>query len=193
MAFPSLELSPVWALLATLVTVWAAWPWLAPARSRGPELIVVLDGQASRLKQGDRFQRALQRQSGQVPPQRLLIRVPRSPSPPQPMPQLLEGFDTATQIIALAAWLQRQPAPAPRRVWIATDPDHTARAVLIARLVLAPRGIQVAPSPAPPPSPGERLKLLRDGLRLTLWRATGSTGAWLVPWVVAQKRAAAGL
>lgn len=29
-------------------------------------------------------------------------------------------------------------------------------------------------------SPGERKKLLRDALRLTLWRATGTTGVWSV-------------
>jgi hypothetical protein len=45
----------------------------------------------------------------------------------------------------------------------------------------------VAPSPPPPPSALERRKLLRDALRLTLWRATGSTGGWLVL-PVARKR-----
>jgi hypothetical protein len=49
-------------------------------------------------------------------------------------------------------------------VWIATDPNHTARAVL-----------------PPPPSSAERRKLLRDALRLTFWRAIDSTSAWLVP------------
>lgn len=79
-------------------------------------------------------------------------------------------------------------------MWIATDPDHTARAVLLARLVLGGRGLAVAPSPPPPPpSSAERRKLLRDALRLTLWRATGSTGAWLVPEQVASKRKACGL
>jgi hypothetical protein len=92
--------------------------------------------------------------------------------------------------------LQRLPewtAPSPRRVWIATDPDHTARAVLLARLALGGRGLAVAPSPPPPPSSAERRKLLRDALRLTLWRATGSTGAWLVPEQVARKRKACGI
>ncbi|MCP9795655.1 hypothetical protein [Synechococcus lacustris] len=55
-------------------------------------------------------------------------------------------------------------------MWIATDPDHTARAVILARIALGSQGI-------------------RDVLRLTLWRATGSTGAWLAPQVVARKRA----
>ena len=101
-------------------------------------------------------------------PVRLLI----SP-PPQPTPELLQGFDTATQITALAHWLRHQPSPRSARVWIATDPDHTARAVILARSVLGSQGI-------------------RNALRLTLWRATGSTGAWLAPKVVARKRADCG-
>jgi len=52
---------------------------------------------------------------------------------PQPLPELLQGYDTTTQITALADWLRGQPGPSPRRVWIATDPDHTARAVVLAR------------------------------------------------------------
>jgi hypothetical protein len=109
------------------------------------------------------------------------------------MPELLQRYDTATQITALADWLRAQPAPGPRRAWIATDPDHTARAVLLARLALGGRGLAVAPWLPPPPSALERRKLLRDALRLTLWRATGSTGAWLVPQVVARKRADCGV
>jgi len=69
--------------------------------------------------------------------------------PAQATPQLLQGFDMATQITALAQWLQRQQRPLPKRVWIATDPDHTARAVLNAQIALGPRGIQVGPPPAP--------------------------------------------
>ena len=98
----------------------------------------------------------------------------------------------ATQITALANWLQHRQAPAPQRIWIATDPDHTARATLLARLALAGRGIQIQPDPPPTPSPSEHRKLLRDALRLTLWRFTGSTGAWLVPQIVARKWADCG-
>ena len=87
--------------------------------------------------------------------------------PPQPTPELLQGFDTATQI--------------------------TARAVVLARIALGSQGIRVGPANWPTPSPDERRKLLRDALRLTLWRATGSTGAWLVPEVVARKRADCGV
>ena len=51
----------------------------------------------------------------------------------------------------------------------------------------------MAPSLPPPASALECRKLLRDALRLTLWRATGSTGGWLVPEQVARKRAVCGL
>jgi len=78
---------------------------------------------------------------------------------PQPLPELHQGYDTTTQITALADWLRVQPAP----------------------------------SPPPPSSSAERRKLWRDALRLTLWRATGSTGGWLVPEQVARKRAACGM
>jgi hypothetical protein len=179
-------------VLLTAAGLWLAWPWLAPlwfpvpAAPDRPDLLVVLDGSPSRLAQAERLAAALPQ-----PPQRLLIRCPRSTPPPQPLPELLQGYDTATQISALADWLRVQPAPSPRRVWIATDPDHTARAVLLARLALGGRGLAVAPSP-PPPSALERRKLWRDALRLTLWRATGSSGGWLVPEQVARKRAACG-
>jgi hypothetical protein len=78
-------------------------------------------------------------------------------------------------------------------VWIATDPDHTARAVILARIALGSQGIRVGPADLPTSSPSERRKLLRDVLRFTLWRATGSTGAWLAPEIVARKRADCGV
>ena len=106
---------------------------------------------------------------------------------------LTPRYVIATQITALAKLLQHRQAPAPQRIWIATDPDHTARATLLARIALAGRGIQIQPDPPPTPSPSEHRKLLRDALRLTLWRATGSTGAWLVPQIVASKRAGCGV
>jgi len=150
--------------------------------------LVVLDGTPSRLAQADRLATALP-----LSPQRLLIRCPRSTPPPQPLPELLKGYDTATQITALADWLRTQPVPSPHRVWIATDPDHTARAVLLARIGLGSQGIRVGPADWPTSSPSEHRKLLRDALRLTLWRATGSTGVWLVRLVVARKRADCGV
>jgi hypothetical protein len=91
---------------------------------------------------------------------------------PQPTPELLQGFDTATQITALAHWLRHQPSP---------------------RIALGSQDIRVGPADWPTPSAAERRKLHRDGLRLALWRATGSTGAWLAPEVVARKRADCGV
>ena len=88
------------------------------------------------------------------------------------MERRLPGFDTATQITALAHWLRRQTSP---------------------RNALGSQGIRVGPADWPTPSPGERRKLLRDALRLTLWRATGSTGAWLAPDALARKRADCGV
>jgi len=156
---------------------WLAWPWivplvsLVPTSGAGSDLVVVLDGGSGRFAAADRIGHAL----------------------PQPTPELLQGFDTATQITALAHWLRHQASPRSARVWIATDPDHTARAVVLARIALGSQGIRVGPADLPTPSSGERRKLLRDALRLTLWRATGSTGAWLVPQVVARKRADCGV
>jgi hypothetical protein len=63
----------------------------------------------------------------------------------------------------------------------------------LSRIGLAGRGIQIQPDPPPSPSPGERRKLVRDALRMSLWRATGSTGGWLVPHAVARKRLQCGL
>ena len=93
----------------------------------------------------------------------------------------------------MAKLLQHRQAPAPQRIWIATDPDHTARATLLARIALAGRGIQIQPDPPPPPSPSEHRKLLTGALRLTLWRVSGSAGAWVVPQIVARKRADCGV
>ena len=103
------------------------------------------------------------------------------------------GLNTTTQITALVHWLRHQPSPRSARVWIATDPDQTARAVILARIALGSQGIRVASVDWPTPSSAERRKLLRDVLRLTLWRATGSTGAWLAPDALARKRAGCGV
>ena len=159
---------------------------------------MVLEGGSARLEQAKRFrQQVLQeehpRPGRPLEPAHLLIRCPRTSSPPQPMPELLRGYDTVTQIKALADWLQQRQAPAPQRLWIATDPDHTARATLLARIALAGRGIQIQPDPPPTPSPSEHRRLLTGALRLTLWRVSGSTGAWLVPEIVARKRADCGV
>ena len=120
--------------------------------------MVVLDCGSGRFAAADLIGHALPQ-----PPHRLLIRCPRDTPAPQPTPELHQGFDTATQITALAHWLRHQPSP---RIGLADLPT---------------------------PSPSEYRKLLRDALRLTLWRATGSTGAWLVPQIVARKRADCGV
>ncbi|WP_254942657.1 YdcF family protein [Cyanobium sp. A1C-AMD] len=156
---------------------WLVCPWIVPFPSpvptstAGSDVVVVLDGGPGRFAAADRIGHAL----------------------PQPTPEQLQGFDTATQITALAHWLRHQPSPRSARVWIATDPDHTARAVILARIALGSQGIRVGPADWPTPRSAERRKLLRDALRLTLWRATGSTGAWLAPQVVASKRADCGV
>ena len=61
------------------------------------------------------------------------------------------------------------------------------------RIALGSQAIRVAPADLPTYSPGERRKLLRDALRLTLWQATGSTVARLVPDALARKRADCGV
>jgi uncharacterized SAM-binding protein YcdF (DUF218 family) len=176
--------------------------WLPRATHRlgalpAPDLIVVLDGGSARLEHAERFrQQVLQehpRLGRSIEPAHLLIRCPRASPPPQPMPELLRGYDTVTQVTALAKWLQHRQAPATQRIWIATDPDHTARAVVLARIALGSQGIRVGPADLPTSSPSEHRKLLRDALRFTLWRATGSTGAWLAPEIVARKRADCGV
>ena len=149
---------------------------------------MVLGGGSGRFAAADRIGQALSK-----PPRRLLIRCPRGTPPPQPTAELLQGFDTASQITALARWLRHQPSLRSARVWIATDPDHTARAVVLARIALGSQGIRVGPADWPTPSFAERRKLFRDALRLTLWRATGSTGALFAPKVVARKRADCGV
>jgi len=175
-------------VLSGVVVLFVLGHWITH-RQLGGDLIVVLDGGAERLARADLFRQQFPLQQ----PEQLLIRCPRSPSVPQPMQELLQGCDTATQITALAEWLRRRQAQPPQRIWIATDPEHTVRATLLARIALAGRGIQIQPDPPPPPSPGERRKLVRDALRMSLWRATGSTGGWLVPQAVARKQAQCGL
>ena len=126
-------------------------PWLGfyPQRGLGSaqslDLIVVLDSGSSRFAAA----KCLRQRIFYGDPQRglphepmlLLIRCPRSSPVPQPMQELLQGYDTATQIIALADWLRRRQAQPPQRFWIATDPEHTARATLLARIALAGLGI----------------------------------------------------
>ena len=129
--------------------------------------MVVLDGGSGRFAAADRISYALPQL-----PHLLLIRCPTGTIAPQPTPELLQGFDTATKITALAHWLRHHPSP---------------------RIALGSQGIRVGPADWPTPSSAERRKLLRDALRLTLWCATGSTGTWLAPRVAARKRADCGV
>jgi uncharacterized SAM-binding protein YcdF (DUF218 family) len=158
-----------------------------------PDLIVVLDGGSRRFERADAIHGQLLQESSAQEPLWLLIRCPRGQAPPRPIPELLQGYDTLTQMQALAAWLQQPGAPAPERLWIATDASHTPRAVLLARLALAGSGISVLPADPPMPPHPERLRLWRDGLRFALWRSTGLDADQLVPAVVQQKRAVCGL
>ncbi len=95
------------------VGLWLAWPWIVPLVSpvppstAGSDLVVVLDGGPGRFAAADRIGQALSQ-----PPHRLLIRCPTGTPPPQPTPELLQGFVTATQITALAHWLCHQCSPA---------------------------------------------------------------------------------
>ena len=150
--------------------------------------MVVLDGGSGRFAAADRIGHGLPQ-----PPHRLLIRCPRGTPPPQTTPELLQGFHTATQITALVHWLRPQSSRRDTRLWIVTHSDHTARAVILPRIAVSGQGIRVAPADFPTPSSGESRRLLRDALRLTLWRATGSTGAWLAPDELARKRADCGV
>jgi hypothetical protein len=126
----------------------------------GIDLIVVLDGGAERLARADQFRQQFPLQQQE----HWLIRCLLSPLVPQPMLELLQGYDTATQITVLADWLWRRKAQPPQRIWIATDPEQRARATLLARIALVGRGIAIQPDPPPLPSPGERRKLVRDAL-----------------------------
>ena len=60
------------------------------------------------------------------------IRCPRGTLPLQPTLELLQGFDTATQITALAHWLRPQTSP---------------------RIALGSQGMRVGPADWPTPSP----------------------------------------
>jgi hypothetical protein len=53
--------------------------------------------------------------------------------------------------------------------------------------------MRVGPADWLTPSSADRSKLLRESLRLNLWRATGSTGAWFATQVVARKWADCGV
>jgi len=138
-------------LNVVLLLGFTCWLGLHPQRGLGSaqslDLIVVLDGGSFRIAAAEHLrqrmfhgdpQRGLRHE-----PNLLLIRCRCSSPIPQLMRELLQGYETATHITAFADWLRRRQAQPPQRIWIATDPEHTARATLRARTALAGRGIQI--------------------------------------------------
>ncbi|MCS5704714.1 hypothetical protein NZK27_00770 [Synechococcus sp. FGCU-3] len=183
-----------------LVAGWLAWPLLRPRlwpASSSPWL-VVLDGY-------HRLDGALRRQAGNGEPI-LLITCPATaqPTPAQlaqqskaarllpqrpPMLVVLDGFDTATQAVALAQWLQRRQRRGnslPRQLLLVSDLHHFPRAQFATQIAVGGMGPEVLAFPVPAstasaPAPGSwsDWPVWRDALRLQLWRLTGSTGAFL--------------
>jgi hypothetical protein len=165
-------------------------PALTPAS--GTTLVVVFDGY-------HRLDAALAN-TGSLP--LLLLTCPRTGQPTaaqrqrvqgRPFWVLNQGWDSAHQLSWLARWLQQPPASLPPigRVLLASDSHHLPRLLPAARLALGSQGLSVAGlttgTALPPPGPWP---ILRDSLRLQLWRATGSTGGFLVPATLRAKQAA---
>jgi len=94
------------AVLLCVVLLWgiASGFGFGPQRGLGSaqphDLIVVLDGGSSRLAAAERLRQRISHgdpQRGlQHEPDLLLIRCPHSSPAPQPMQELLQGYDTAT-------------------------------------------------------------------------------------------------
>lgn len=187
-------------LLLGSAALWLLWPLLRPALApaRGTTLVVVFDGY-------HRLDAALQH-TGTSP--LLLITCPRTgqPTPAQRHRAsgrlffvVSEGADSAEQLTVLARWLQLPPAALPPlgEVMLISDTHHLPRLLPSARLALGGRGWRVTglpadadwPAVARPPLPGP-WPISRDWLRLQLWRATGITGAQLVPAIRRRKLAA---
>ena len=181
---------------------WLVWPLLRPMlwQAHGAPVLVVLDGY-------HRLDWVLQRQArsgasvllitcpatGQ-PTVMQMARHQHLAQPNQPAPPLLvirHGFDTATQGVAMAHWLQQRSRlglPAPAELMLVSDRHHFPRAWLVFQLAAGSRGSRVRAMPVPassaPRTPAnspwwQDAPLWRDGLRLQLWRLTGSTGAFL--------------
>lgn len=182
---------------ATLALLWLLWPLLRPvlAPARGATLVVVFDGY-------HRLDAALAGTPGAL----LLLSCPLTGQPNAAQRRRAgsrsffverSGQDSARQLTALARWLDRPPAALPPlgRVVLVSDSHHLPRLLPAARLALGGRGLALATLAAdadwplsqrlPPPGP---LPIARDWLRLQLWRATGSTGAFLVPSIQRRKR-----
>jgi len=176
--------------------IWLGWPLLRPAiiPARGTTLVVVLDGY-------HRLDAALQH-TGTLP--LLLITCPRTGQPTKQQRLeargrnfwiLSEGWDSAHQLTLLARWLQRPPAALPPigSVLLVSDSHHLPRLLPAAEVALGGQGLRTAGLTASSALPApEALPIVRDWLRLQLWRATGSTGAFLVPQQLQRKQAACG-
>ena len=123
--------------------------------------------------------------------------------PPPPLVVVEQGFDTATQATVLAQWLQklqRLGQDIPCQLHLMSDSHHFPRPPWAAEIAAVGYGSEVLALQDMPMAfaswatasslawPG-----WRDALRLQLWRASRSTGTWLVPKVTARKRAACGL
>ena len=194
--------------------LWLAWPGLRPRLwpAQGANWLVVLDGY-------HRLDEALARQERTGEPI-LLITCPSTGQPttaqrlrqrevrqrlvpPPPLVVVEQGFDTATQAIALAQWLQKRQRlgqSIPRQLHLVSDPHHFPRARWAAQIVAGGYGSEVLALPVVPLAfasgstmPAPDWPSWRDALRLQLWRATGSTGAVLAPELTARKRGACGL
>jgi hypothetical protein len=184
------------ALAISVAALWLLWPLLRPALApaRGSTLVAVFDGY-------HRLDAALERTTGPL----LLLSCPLTGQPTaaqlrragsRPLFIDRSGQDSARQLTALADWLAQPPAALPPfgRVVLVSDSHHLPRLLPAARLALGGRGFSLAfltadahTPPAqrhPPPGP---LPITRDWLRLQLWRATGSTGAFLVPSIQRRK------
>jgi hypothetical protein len=185
------------ALALSAAALWLIWPLLrsAMAPARGATLVVVFDGY-------HRLDAALERSTGTL----LLLSCPLTGQPtaaqrlragPRPLFLDRSGQDSARQLTALVTWLDHPPASMPPfgRVLLVSDSHHIPRLLPAARLAVGGRGLSVAalladadwpPSQRhPPPGLGP---IARDWLRLQLWRATGSTGTFLVPAVQHRKQ-----
>ncbi len=177
--------------------LWLLWPLLrlALAPAHGTTLVVVLDGY-------HRLDAALVR-TGSRP--LLLITCPHTGQPTaaqryraagRPFWVLRQGWDSAHQLTLLAGWLQRPPTslPAIGRVLLVSDSHHLPRLLPAARLALGGHGRTVAGLTASSALPAPAVwPVWRDSLRLQLWRATGSTGAFLVPAQLRSKQVACGI
>lgn len=176
--------------------LWSLWPLLrtALAPAHGTTLVVVFDGY-------HRLDAALVR-TDSLP--LLLITCPRTGQPTTAQSQraagrpfwiVRQGWDSAHQLTVLARWLRQPPAALPPigRVLLVSDSHHLPRLLPAARVALGDQGIAVAGLTARAALPGpDPWPILRDALRLQLWRASGSTGAFLVPQLRHHKQIACG-